>query len=174
MYASRTQNQFYRTTKEAKLMKRVFTTNWHIYRVCLDSISEPKLQHDIGEEGFTLESSRDRGFKKLLLEAVDEGLSSLGNSSKQAIYFHLEKTFKIKKQDIPNRIEEFTNAIEKIFGHGAKILEIQIMKLLYEKVGHDFEYFPEKDELLFTEYVSAIKVACLHAHTQPSSLTRLV
>ena len=136
-------------------MKRVFTTNWHIYRACLHSISEPKLQLDISEKVSTLESLRNRGFKKLLLEAVDEGLSFLGDSSTQAIFLHLEKTFKIKKQDIPNKIEEFTNALEKIFGPGAQLLEIQIMKYLYEKVGHDFEYFPEKDELLFTEYVKA-------------------
>ena len=109
----------------------------------------------------TLELLRDRAFKNLLLEAVDEALSSLGDSSKHAIYFYLEKTFTIKKQDIPNKIEEFTSAIEKIFGHGAKILEIQIMKHLYEKVGNDFEYFPEKDDLLFSEYVEA---ACTYFH----------
>lgn len=139
-------------------MKRVFTTNWHIYRVCLLSISTSKVQCDISEKGSTLESPpRNRDFKKLLLEAVDEGLSSLGDSAKRAIYFYLEKTFKIKKQEIPNKIDEFTNAIEKIFGHGAKLIEIQIMKHLYEKVGNDFGYFPEKNDLLFTEYVEAAK-----------------
>jgi len=105
----------------------------------------------------------DRDFKKLLLEAVDEGLSSLGDSAKKAIYFSLENTFTIKKQDIPNKIEEFTEAIEKIFGHGAKILEISIMKHLYEKVGNDFEYFPERDVLLFSKYVEAACVACMHS-----------
>jgi len=30
-------------------------------------------------------------FEKLLLEAVDEAFDSLGNSAKQAIYFHLER-----------------------------------------------------------------------------------
>lgn len=127
MYARRTSHQFYKTTKEKKLM-----------------------------EMSTLELLRDRAFKKLLLEAVDEALSSLGDSSKQAIYFYLEETFKIKRQSIPNKIEEFTNAIEKIFGRGAKVLEVQIMKYLYEKVGRDFEYFPEKDDLLFIEYVEAV------------------
>ena len=156
MYPGRTCEQFYKTTKEVKLMKRVSTTNWHIYRVCSLSISTPKLQCDISENVSTLESlPRNRGFKKLLLEAVDEGLSSLGDSAKLAIYVYLEKNFKIKKQDIPNKIDEFTNAIEKIFGNGAKFLEIQIMKHLHEKVGHDFEYFPEKDDLIFTEYVEA-------------------
>ncbi len=132
MYVSRTHDQFYKTAKETKLM----------------TVS-------------ILESQRNRDFKKLLQEAIDETLSSLGDSSKQALYFHLEKNFRIKKQDIPNKIEEFTNAIEKIFGDGAKILEIQMIKRLYEKVGHDFKYFPEKCELLFTEYVDA---ACTYVN----------
>lgn len=102
-----------------------------------------------------LDLQRNSDFKKLLLEAIDEGLSSLGDSSKQTFYSYLEKTFSIEKQDIPNKIEEFTNAIEKIFGHGAKILEIQMMIHLHEKVGNDFQYYPEKNELLFTEYIEA-------------------
>ena len=80
----------------------------------------------------------------------------MGDSSK-AVYFYLEKNFAIEKQDIPNKIEEFTNAIEKIFGHGAKILEIQIMSNLYEKVGNDFEYFPEDNDLFFTKYMNAAR-----------------
>ena len=103
------------------------------------------------------ESSYKRDFMKLLLEAVDETLSSLGNSSKRAVYFYLERNFSIKKQDIPNRIEEFTDAIEKLFGNGAKILEIQIMKHLYENLGRDFEYFPENDNLLFAEYAKVVR-----------------
>lgn len=151
--------------KEAKLMKREFTTNWYIYRVCLPLTSTaPKVQrHTDAKVSAQKESSScNRGFEKLLLEAVDEGLSSLGDSPKQMIYFYLEKTFKIKKIDIPSRIDEFADAIEKIFGHGAKHLEIQIMKRLYEKVGHNFEYFPEKDDLLFTEYIEACMRANLY------------
>jgi hypothetical protein len=99
----------------------------------------------------------DRNFVKLLLEAVDEGLSSLGDSPKQAIYFYLKKEFKLDKRDIPQKIEEFTDAIERIFGLGAKFLEILIMKRLYEKVGHEFEYSQEQKDLVFTEYVDAAK-----------------
>ncbi|UCD39861.1 MAG: hypothetical protein JSV87_05505 [Candidatus Bathyarchaeota archaeon] len=106
-----------------------------------------------------LQLQYNRDFQKLLLEAVDEGLSSLGDHPKKVIYFYLEKTFAIKKPDIPYKIEEFTAAIEKIFGHGAKILEIRIMQHLFEKVGNAFEYFPERDVLLFTEYVEAARVA---------------
>jgi hypothetical protein len=95
-------------------------------------------------------------FEMLLFEAVDEGLSSMGESCKQAVYFHLEKSFKVEKHDIPYKIEEFADAIEKVFGLGAKFLEILIMKRLYEKIGRVFEW-QEPTEFVFIEYVAAAK-----------------
>ena len=96
-------------------------------------------------------------FEKLLLEAVDEGLSTVGESSKQVIYFHLEKTFNIKRQDIPQKIEEFADAIEKIFGLGAKVLETQIMEQLHRKIRHAIKYAQEPKNLVFTEYIAATR-----------------
>lgn len=97
-----------------------------------------------------------RDFDKLLLKTVDEGLSSLGETSKQAIYFHLEKSFNIKKNEIPHKIETFAEAIEKIFGLGANFLEILIMKRLYEKIGGRFKWHKSLD-FAFAEYVAAAK-----------------
>jgi hypothetical protein len=74
-------------------------------------------------------------FNKILLEAIDEALSSLGESVKTSIYFHLEETFNIKRREIPLRINDFSNALERIFGIGARHLEILFMKNLYAKIG---------------------------------------
>ena len=98
-------------------------------------------------------------FEKLLLEAIDEGLSSLGETCKQAIYFHLEKKFKLTKQDIPSRIEDFTEAMENIFGVGAKVLEIRIMKNLFSKMGYLFPYFRTPEGLEFTKYIESARIA---------------
>ena len=95
-------------------------------------------------------------FDKFLLEAVDEGLSSIGESSKEAIYFHLERGFKVKKDEIPYKIQDFANAIEKIFGLGASFLEILIMKRLHEKVGGRFQWDGSKD-FAFTAYVATAR-----------------
>jgi adenylyl- and sulfurtransferase ThiI len=91
-------------------------------------------------------------FEEILLEAIDEGLSSLGESSKWAIYFHLEKNFKIEKQQIPQKIQDFAEALEEIFGVGANFLEILIMKRLYEKIGVTVEW-PESKEFTFSEFL---------------------
>lgn len=95
-------------------------------------------------------------FERLLLEAVDEGLSELGESSKQAIYYHLERSFNIRKHDIPTRVIAFTQAIENIFGAGANYIEILIMKKLYEKVNGLF-IWNESERFGFMEYVDKAK-----------------
>lgn len=97
-----------------------------------------------------------RDFETLLLQAIDEALSSLGESSKQAIYFHLEKGFRIEKQEIPSKIGAFTCAIERIFGEGASFLEILIMKKLYEKVGRSLKW-QSSENLEFTEYIAVVE-----------------
>jgi len=78
-------------------------------------------------------------FDRILLSAVEEGLSSLGNSSKQAIFFYLETSFQIKKENIPESLPQFKNALEGIFGPGASFLEKIIAKRLHEKLGLSFE-----------------------------------
>jgi hypothetical protein len=97
-----------------------------------------------------------RDFEKLLLEAVDEGLSSLGQSSKRAIYFHLEEGFKVKREEIPCKVEVFTEAIEKMFGVGADYLEVLIMKRLHEKIGGVLDS-NEIATFTFAEYIEAVK-----------------
>jgi hypothetical protein len=108
-----------------------------------------------------------RDFDKLLLEAVDEGLSSLGESAKQAIYFHLEKDFNIDKQEIPSRVNDFASAIEKIFGLGANLIEILIMRRLHEKIRLDIKCNRSED-LTFTEYVAAAKRSFLEEPATPN------
>jgi hypothetical protein len=95
-----------------------------------------------------------------LLVAVDDGLSSLGESSKQAIYFYLDRNFRIKKQEIPKKIEAFAGAIENIFGQGASLLEVIIMQKLHDKVGQQIKWQTSRD-LTLAEYVSAAKQSFL-------------
>jgi len=107
-----------------------------------------------------MEANGTMRFEKLLLESIDEGLSSLGETCKQVIYFHLEKKFKLTKQDIPSRIDDFTEAMENIFGVGAKIIEIRIMKSLFKNMGYPFPYFRShpQEYFEFTKYIESARV----------------
>jgi len=84
-------------------------------------------------------------FEKILLESVDEGLSSLGQSSR----------------------------LEKIFGSGATFLEIVIMKRLHQKTEEVFELH-ESTDLAFTEYVTTAKMAFLEKRKAKKILKKLV
>lgn len=95
-------------------------------------------------------------FNKLFLDAVDDALSSLGDSAKQSIYFHLESKFKISRNEIPCRFQDFAAGLEKIFGVGARFLEILIMKKLYEKTGKPIEWNDSK-EFVFSQYLAVAK-----------------
>jgi hypothetical protein len=99
---------------------------------------------------------RQISYETAMTEAVDKSLSALGHSSKQAVYFHLENASKIEKQEIPCKIEEFTEAIEQLFGAGAKLIEMRIIEALHEKI-QDFVYTPKKGNLTFTEYAASLR-----------------
>jgi hypothetical protein len=77
----------------------------------------------------------EQKFDKFLLEAIDEALCSLGEPVKNAVYLHLQKKIGIEKEDIPRKVEEFSDIIHKIFGLGASHLEIRFMKNLNSKIG---------------------------------------
>jgi len=92
-------------------------------------------------------------FKEILLAAVEESLSSLGDSPKQAILFHLQDTFNIEMERIPENITEFAKALEKIFGPGAFYLEKLILKHLHEKLGLTFDNSGNWDFLESVDHV---------------------
>jgi PAS domain S-box-containing protein len=73
-------------------------------------------------------------YDRLLLVAVDETLSSLGDGAKAAIYFHIEQKFNIKRSEIAYRFEDFSQALRKLFGMGSKPIEAMIMRRLNAKV----------------------------------------
>ncbi|MEM3699831.1 MAG: hypothetical protein QXL57_03055 [Candidatus Bathyarchaeia archaeon] len=93
-------------------------------------------------------------FSKIFLSALEESLSLLGDSPKQAIFFHLEASFNLKREKIPTNLTEFTKALEGIFGPGASYLEMLIVKRLYEKLGLKFE---EMEGLDFLQCVDNLK-----------------
>ena len=98
----------------------------------------------------------EKDFEKLFIEAVDEGLETLGESGKHMIFFHLDKSYSIKKHEIPKKPEAFAKGLEKIFGAGASVLEKLIVKSLCSKLGLNCEDVQSRS---FADYVKYVKEA---------------
>jgi hypothetical protein len=86
-----------------------------------------------------------------LLEAVDDGLLTLGESGRNAIDFHLQSLYSLKREDIPNQPEAFAEGLRKIFGSGAEVIEKATVKSLYHKLGIKYE---EKKNCGFMAYLN--------------------
>ena len=100
--------------------------------------------------------SSQADFDSLFLEAVDYTFSMLGNSNKQALYFHLKNSYGIGREAIPQNIEIFANTLEQVFGQGALLLEARIMETLHRKVPR-FRFSPKQRELSFLDYLESLR-----------------
>ncbi|MCJ7632511.1 hypothetical protein MUP77_08995 [Candidatus Bathyarchaeota archaeon] len=77
--------------------------------------------------------------RQALIEAVDHGLLTLGESGREAVYFHLRNLASVKREDIPENLEVFQRGLERIFGAGSKMIETAIVRSLCQKLGIQFE-----------------------------------
>jgi hypothetical protein len=101
-------------------------------------------------------------FDQLLIASIDEALASLGEAVKNSIYLHLQNDFRIKREEIPLKIGEFSDILHKIFGLGAGRLEVKCMKNLNEKVNvrinmPEYQWPISKwivNDITFQEYVT--------------------
>ena len=91
-----------------------------------------------------------------IMEAIDESLASFGDSVKQAVYFQLQSSYNVPKQEIPTKIEEFAEALEAIFGIGARLIEMKIIETLHSKVN-EFLYVPNDEDFMLKDYVQNLR-----------------
>jgi hypothetical protein len=94
-----------------------------------------------------MEQQVDDYLIKLLTEAIDEALSVLGKPAKTMIYFHLNSNLQISKQEIPYRLNDFIDELEKILGHGAKQLELQLIRVFQAKADKIYPLSREAETL---------------------------
>jgi hypothetical protein len=55
-------------------------------------------------------------FKRRILGCIDKGLDCFGESTKRVIYCNLEKWGRLKLEDVSDKPEEFSKALEFFFG----------------------------------------------------------
>lgn len=104
-------------------------------QICLDLEEETKNNSSLNKEKPEDHEviSCDKEFDGYLTDAIDETLTMLGEAVKNTLYQNLENNFGISKNDIPEKINEFSEILHKIFGFGASRLEVKIINSLNEK-----------------------------------------
>jgi len=86
-----------------------------------------------------------KNFKAILLNVIDESLMILGESGRATIYLYVEEKVSLKKEEIPQRLQDFASAIQGIFGSGAPIIDGLILKRLCEKLNVNHESVKGKE-----------------------------
>jgi len=86
----------------------------------------------------------------VLLKAIDEGFLALGKELRHAVYQHLQTRKGLRREELPDRLDEFSKALEEVFGWTSHVLEMVILKRLYAHLGLEFK---EEEGLSFKDYV---------------------
>ncbi len=81
-----------------------------------------------------LKETPSEKFDNLLIESIDETLTLLGEPVKNEFYQQLNVKFNIEKTDIPQRLEDFSHILHKVFGLGASRLEVKFLRNLDSKI----------------------------------------
>ncbi len=89
-------------------------------------------------------------FDSLLLRAIDESLSVMGEEPKRALYQYLLSIHTLKTEDIPAKTGQFALGMRRALGTASKVIEKLILKRLYEKIGTSYQEIQGFD---FADYV---------------------
>jgi len=98
--------------------------------------------------------SRTQSFSQILLDSVDEGLSVLGNEPRQAIYQYLATIHSLDREQVPDKVDEFSSGLKKALGSASRVIERLILKKLFQRIGSTFREVPD---LEFADYVRDAK-----------------
>jgi len=78
----------------------------------------------------------------------------LDAKGKAAMYYQVEKRFDLKREEIPKKLEVFSEALDGLFGYGAKVIEFQIARSLCDKLGLEFE---DKEDWTLRDYAEHVE-----------------
>jgi len=91
-----------------------------------------------------------------LLKSVDESLLVPGEIVRAAIYERLERSYQLKRDEIPEKLSAFHEALGDLLGAGGKVMERLIAKSLYRRLSLNFA---QRDGWTLVDYVDHAKEA---------------
>jgi hypothetical protein len=98
---------------------------------------------------------KGEGWNELFAEVVDETLKHIfRDDGANVIYDFLEKQSSLKLKDIANKPEVFSASLERLMVSAARVIEQNILKNFYSKLGLKFE---EKQGYEFADYIMELR-----------------
>jgi len=83
-----------------------------------------------------LSQSHEASFQEVFMSALDRAMLLLGDSGREATYYHIEKVLKLKRSMWHRNPEAFTEALKQIFGpQGSRLLLNAIAKELMAQLN---------------------------------------
>lgn len=93
---------------------------------------------------------KETELERKILQCIDEGLQTLGDSGKRALHYYLERNFGLEKEEVAEKPEMFMKGLSLIFGEdGASIIENWIVQKLTASFG-----LKQDSRLTLTEAIS--------------------
>jgi len=97
------------------------------------------------------------GLKEALLHAIDDGLAVPGEIVRTAIYDRIERSYQLRREEIPEKLPTFHKALQDLLGASAtKVMEKLIAKNLYRPLELNFTEHADWD---IVDYVNHAKKA---------------
>ncbi len=91
-----------------------------------------------------------------MVESIDETITALlSRSVVDALYAHLQTSYSISRDEVPNRLDALSATLEKIFGARSQTITKAIAGKFYLKLRLEFTVNPSRTLL---EYVDEAKM----------------
>jgi KaiC/GvpD/RAD55 family RecA-like ATPase len=94
--------------------------------------------------------------EEAMLEAIDRGLLALGKVVRDTIYDRFDRMYQLRHEEIPVKLNTFHEALQTMFGAGAKVIETQIAKGFSARLGSGFT---ENENWTIVDYFELAKRA---------------
>lgn len=99
--------------------------------------------------------TKKNNLDELLIKCVDEALKEIfGETATGIIYGYLRDNHSLKREEIPERLEDFERGLEKILSSGAWVTERMALKNLYSNFGLEYR---NKANYRFVDHVAKLK-----------------
>jgi KaiC/GvpD/RAD55 family RecA-like ATPase len=113
------------------------------------------LSQIVASTGQTAQSDLVR-VEETMLDAIDNGLLALGRVVRDTIYDRFDRMYHLRREEIPNKLDTFHDALQTMFGAGAKVIETQIAKGFSARLSLGFA---ENENWTIVDYFELAKSA---------------